>query len=367
MTDTTEASTDARTDATTTEAIAPARPATRHDGETPARAPRRALPSLSELRPARAGRPRPPGPRRPRRPNLPLPTPPQRAPRDERWWIGVVVLVASLVLLSFVAHAAVFSAFQHHRAQTIAYDELRTSVAKGTAPVNQIQVANGQTVETGSMNPVGMPVGLLEAPSIGLSEVILEGSSGETLRSGIGHRRDSVMPGQPGTSVVLGRQTTYGGPFSQLYRLQPGDDVRVTTGQGTHTYRVLGLRRDGEAPPTSDATTARLELQTADGLALFPSGVLTVDAELVSDPAPPGVRAMLYPALPDDERAMAGDPSAWFSTFFLATLLAAAAGGVIWLWHTWGRRQAWVIAVPLIIALGVATADLAMGALPNLL
>ena len=363
MTDTTEAS----TDAATTEVIAPARPATRHDTEAPSRASRRPLPSLTSLRPSRAGRPRPPGPRRPRRPKLPLPNPPQRAPRDERWWIGVVVLTASLVLLSFVAHAAVFSTLQHHRAQTIAYDGLRTAMAKGTAPVNQIQVAPGQTIETGSMNPVGTPVGLLEAPAIGLSEVILEGTSGDTLRSGIGHRRDSVMPGQPGTSVVLGRQTTYGGPFSQLYRLQPGDDVRVTTGQGLHSYRVLGLRRDGEAPPPTEGATARLELQTADGLALFPSGVLTVDAELVSAPAEPGVLAMLYPALPDDERAMASNSSAWFSTFFLATLLAAAAAGSVWLWHTWGRRQAWVIAVPLIIALGVATADLAMGALPNLL
>lgn len=278
------------------------------------------------------------------------------------------MLTTSLLLLSFVAHVAVFSAFQHDRAQTLAYDELRVALAKGTAPVNQIQVEQGMTADEGTMTPIGTPIALLEAPSIGLSEVVRDGTSSETLRSGAGHRRDSVIPGQPGTSVVLGRQATYGGPFSQVYRLAPGAEIRVTTGQGESTYRVLGLRRAGDpAPATPTGTQGRLELQTADGLALFPSGVLHVDAELVSKAKAPGVRFMGYPALPDDERAMGADGSAWFMAFFFFAFLAAAAGGFVWLWRRWGPRQAWLVGMPVMVTLGVVTADMVMAALPNLL
>lgn len=354
-------------DAEVTEVLAATAPPSRVDGGAKASRPERDADLLAGFRIPRSrggGGARPPR----RRGRLPLPAPSQKAPRDGRWWAGVAVLTASVLLLSFVAHAAVFSAFQHYRGQTIAYEELRDSLAKGTAPVNQIQVEQGQSTEDGTMNPIGTPIALLEAPSIGLSEVVLEGSSSDTLRAGIGHRRDSVMPGQAGKSVVLGRQSTYGGPFSQIYRLTPGDEIRVTTGQGESTYRVLGLRRAGDPVPAAPTgKQGRLELQTADGLALFPSGVLHVDAELTTTAKAPGARFMGYPALPDAERAMGANPSAWFTAFFLFVFLAAAAAAVIWLWRSWGRWQAWLIGVPLILALGVATADVVIGALPNLL
>lgn len=305
--------------------------------------------------------PRPPKPpRTARRPRLSQPPRPL-APRDGRWWTGAVVLTASLLLLAFVAHVAAFSAFQHYRAQTLAYGELRTSLAKAETPVGQLAAED-------RMVALGTPVALLEAPAIGLSEVVLEGSTGDVLRGGPGHRRDSVMPGQPGTSVILGRQTTYGGPFAQVYRLKPGDEITLTTGQGVNTYRVFGLRRAGDPlPPALTGTQGRLELQTADGLALFPSGVLHVDAELVSKAQQSPSRVMSYPALPPDERAMGQDPGAWFTAFFAFVFFAAAGLGMWWLWQRWGRWHAWLVGVPVLTALGVATADIVMNALPNLL
>jgi len=327
----------------------------------PARRERPGAAQRARARAATASRPRGPRPPRPRRYRLPLPGPRPRAPRDGRWWAGVAVLTASVLLLSFVVHAVGFSAFAHYRAQTLAYGELRTSLAKAETPV-------GQLTDADVMTEMGTPVALLEAPTIGLSEVVLQGSSSDVLRSGIGHRRDSVMPGQDGTATILGRQSTYGGPFSQLYRLQPGDPITVTTGQGDSVYLVLGLRRAGDPqPPAREAGTGRLELQTADGLALFPSGVLYVDAELVSTVQQTPSSVMGYPALPPEERAMGQQSGSWFIAFFFAVFLAAAAAGVIWLWRTWGRWQAWLIGVPVLLALGVATADVVMDALPNLL
>lgn len=298
--------------------------------------------------------------RPPRPPRLPQPPRPL-APRDGRWWAGAALLTASLLLLGFVAHTAAFSAFQHYRAQTIAYDELRVTLAKAETPV-------GQLTDEETMVALGTPVALLEIPAIDLSEVVVEGSTSDVLRSGPGHRRDSVMPGQSGLSVILGRQTTYGGPFADLYRLAPGDDITITTGQGVNTYRVFGLRRAGDPmPPDLAANKGRLELQTADGLALFPSGVLHVDAELVSKTQQKPSLVMSYPALPPAERAMGQDSGAWFIAFFAFVFFAAAGVGMWWLWTRWGRWHAWLVGVPVLVALGVATADIVMNALPNLL
>jgi LPXTG-site transpeptidase (sortase) family protein len=304
---------------------------------------------------------RPPRAPRPARSRLPQPGPRPKAPRDGRWWAGAAILTASLLLLSFVAHVAVFSAAQHHRAQAIAYTDLREGLAKAETPV-------GQLVGEEDMTPIGTPVALLEAPSIGLSEVVLEGSNSNVLRSGIGHRRDSVMPGQSGTAVILGRQLAYGGAFSQVNRLVPGDEITVTTGQGTNTYRVASLRRAGDPMPEAlGRGEGRLELQTADGLALFPSGVLHVDAELVSPVQETPSKVMGYPALPPDERAMGSNDDAWFSAFFAFVFFVGAGIGMWWLWRSWGRWHAWLVGVPVLVALGVVTSDLVMNALPNLL
>ncbi|PZQ89830.1 MAG: sortase [Leifsonia xyli] len=285
-----------------------------------------------------------------------------RAPRDTRWWAGAVLLAVSLLLVAFVVQATLLSGLQHERAQQILYDQLRQDLAEGTAPTGQLDYV------TEEMVPLGQPVALLEIPSLGLREVVLQGSDSEVLRSGVGHRRDSVMPGQAGTAVLLGRQLAYGGPFSGLVRLQPGDEIRVTTAQGEHSYRVLGLRRAGDPMPAAlRSGDGRLELQTADGLALFPSGVLYVDAALISESQQKPSTVMAYPALPLEERAMGQLENGWYPVFFGLCVLVAAGIGTIWLWRRWGRPHAWLVAFPVLLAIGVVVADTAMDALPNLL
>ncbi|PWC04315.1 sortase [Agromyces badenianii] len=292
---------------------------------------------------------------------LPSAEPRQLAPRDTRWWAGAAVLTLSLLLLGFVGHVAVFSTFQHHKAQEIGYQELRTSLAKAEAPVGQLDFDE-------QMVPLGTAVALLQIPAVGVSEVVAEGTTAEVLRSGAGHRRDSVMPGQAGTSVIMGRQTAYGGPFGSLNRLEPGDEITVTTGQGTHVYQVLGLRRAGDPMPEPlRPKHGRLELITADGLALFPSGALHIDAQLTSTAQSTPSKVMAYQALPIPERAMGQDATAWFIAFFSLVFFAAAGITLWWLWKTWGRWQTWLVGVPLMLVLGVTSADIVMNALPNLL
>ena len=285
----------------------------------------------------------------------------QLAPRGAAWWWGAAVLALAVLLLSFVAYATTFSWLQYNRAQTLEYGQLRSSLAQATTPVGQLD-------NNGNLVVPGTPIALLSIPSLGISQVVAEGTTGSVLRSGPGHRRDTVMPGQAGLSVIMGRQTTFGGPFGSINQLVPGETITVTTGQGLNTFRVIDVRHQNDPQPSAIPTGGgRLELITADGLPLAPVGGLYVDAELVSKVQTTPSLVMTYPALPDEERAMGQDSSAWAVAGAALALFLAVDLLLAWLWRVWGRRQAWLIGVPVAVVLAATVADQVLNALPNLI
>ena len=318
--------------------------------------------------PAPAARPTPRAPTVPpklpfwlRQPRKRPPRPPRPTPRDGRWWVGVVWLVLSVMLLGFVAHVALFGILQHTRNQATGYSDLRTSLAKAETPLGQLDL-NNKLVEPGT------PIALIKIPKIGLAEVIREGTTSDVTRLGVGHRRDTVIPGQAGTSVLFGRQSAYGGHFGALSALVPGDTISVTTGQETRTFTVFGLRRAGDPlPQTLAANAGRLELVTADGPALISSGVLYIDASLKGKPSETPATAFTERALEPDEKVMGSDTGGWLPLLFIFQWLVVAAVLTRWLLQKWGRWQTWIIAAPVLLVLGATTADLAMALLPNLI
>ncbi|QIQ02172.1 sortase [Streptomyces liangshanensis] len=272
--------------------------------------------------------------------------------------LGAILCVLAAVLLGFVASLTVVGHLQHARDQEVAHDELRKQLALGTAPVGQRTYDNKPLA-------LGAPVALLRIPVLGLREVVAEGTTSGVLMSGPGHRRDSVLPGQAGTSLIMGRQWGYGSPFVHLDRLPTGAVIEVTTGQGKAVYRVTGVRRPGDPlPPAIGAGGGRLTLITATGEAYTPSGLLRVDAELTSpvQPAPPRSGR-----IDEAEEALAGESGAWLSVFLRCQLLLAAALLTVWAHRVWGRWQTWICAVPVLAAAGLAVASSATRLLPNLL
>ncbi len=290
----------------------------------------------------------------------PEPPPPARredvAMRLAGQWVGILAVVG----LSFLVHIGLVGAVQHERDQAARHEAFRAELALATAPVGPVD-ADGRPLASGA------PVALLEIPSLGVVEVVGEGTSSGVLRSGPGHRRDTVLPGQAGVSVIAGRRAAYGGPFASLGMLRGGDRIVVTTGQGRHSYRVLGVRRAGDPVPQAPAEgKGRLTLMTADGPPFLPTDVVRVDADLVS-PAQDTPARLPSNALPAADEAMAGDPSALVPLVLWGQLLVAAAVVLVWLRHRVGGWQAWVIGVPVLAAVGAQVADQAAALLPNLL
>nr|WP_246416141.1 sortase [Nocardioides luti] len=250
----------------------------------------------------------------------------------------------------------VLGVVSQHREQDLLYGRFRTDLASATAPI-------------GPIVPVGDPVALLSIPHLGLQQVVVEGTaSGDTL-AGPGHRRDTVLPGQEGTSVVYGRASTYGGPFGHLPELRVGDAIQVVMAQGTKKFVVSGIRRAGDPLPTPPkAGAARLTLVTAEGTgrlaALAPESAVYVDADAKKAfPAPPGRPT----AVPETEKAMAADRGAIPLLTLCLALLLALTLGVIAARQRWSTALVWVVASPLALALSWATTDVVMRLLPNLI
>jgi LPXTG-site transpeptidase (sortase) family protein len=295
-------------------------------------------------------------------------TSPSAAPEEARPRLSPgqqVVRSALLVLftLSFglLLQLLVVSSLQHNARQGQRFKDLRGALANGVA-------STGSVDQNGASLPLGSPLLYLEIPSIGVHEAVVEGTTSSTLFGGPGHRRDTVLPGQAGTSVVMGRRSTFGGPFNRLPELAKGAAIRATTAQGTFDFVVLDVRRDGDPMPAAPAAQhSRLVLITAGGSSLFPSGLLYVDADLKGDAT--GGPAPIHSAasLPTAERPMHGDTrTVWALVLWLQALLVAAVGSV-WAFHRWGKPQAWIAFFPLLVLLGLAAAGELVRLLPNLM
>jgi LPXTG-site transpeptidase (sortase) family protein len=276
--------------------------------------------------------------------------------------VGVTAMVVLTALAAgLVVHLLLLSGLEHRSAQQRAYDRFRYELAQGTAPVAQTE-RSGQLVE------LGAPVALIEIPSLHVREVVGEGTMGSVLMDGPGHRRDTPLPGQAGSSVILGRAAAYGGPFKHLHELQPGATITVTTGQGVSKFSVIGRRGSGDpAPPPVASGKGRLVLVTATGLPFVPGGVLRVDADLDTQTFPTPASVIPSGSLPNSEQPLGTDTSTLWALVLWLEALVLVAVGMVWSWHRWGRHQTWIVLAPLAVLISLYVVNEFMRLLPNLL
>lgn len=292
-------------------------------------------------------------------PPQPAPAPPDRSP--VRRAAATALLILSGSLLGFAVYIGLISQLHFDRAQHTAYANFRTELAQATAPVGPTQPTNPNAL----LVP-GTAMAVLDIPEIHQKLVVFEGTSGQVLEDGPGHLRDTVFPGQVGVSEIMGRASTYGGPFGELDQLNPGDRFTVTTGQGVEDYVVLDVRRAGDPEPLLVGGQSRLVLETADGPPYLPSGVLRVDANLTSAVQQTPPQVLTSNELPPSEKPLAVDSTAWYPLVLWLQGLVLVAALITWARTKWGRWQVWLVAVPVIGFFGLSVADQVARLLINL-
>jgi sortase A len=261
--------------------------------------------------------------------------------------------------LWFLLYSLVLSGMQEHGSQTRLYDQYRLQLAAETAPL-------AEPIKVGS------PVAMMSAPSAGIRNlVVVEGSTSRLLTKGPGHLSNTPLPGQIGTSIILGRSVTYGAPFRDITKMKVGDQLTVTTGEGVFRFRVEDVRLPGESlPPLLKTNQSRLTLVTSasggwrSGWA--PTHTVYVDALLAHGRAQ-AVPAGLTSTVSAASRPMQGDASGLVPFIFWLEALLIVSVAVGWSWLRWGRMQTWIVGAPIFLFALWGTTNELMRFVPNLL
>jgi sortase A len=81
----------------------------------------------------------------------------------------------------------------------------------------------------------GDVLGRVDIPRLGMSVVILQGSSSRQLRLGAGHIEGTVLPGEAGNSGIAGHRDTF---FRNLKDIRTRDEIQLQTTSGLFRYEV---------------------------------------------------------------------------------------------------------------------------------
>lgn len=182
--------------------------------------------------------------------NLLAARPRERSGRVLRW-LGTLFLLAALTFGGYWAWLLWGTGIETARAQ----GDLRTEIAEridnprwaGPSDAGGSGGAGGGSASGGvdkappadlRLAP-GDPVAILRIPRIGLSMVVVEGTSPEMLKRGPGHYEGTALPwDETGRVAIAGHRTTYMQPFWALNELRAGDLIELKTEFGTFRYSV---------------------------------------------------------------------------------------------------------------------------------
>ncbi len=216
-----------------------------------------------------------------------------KPPRDWRWVVGGIgrtLITLGLMMFAFVAYQLWGTGIQTAQAQRTLSREFDELVANTPAETTTIATTNTQPTTTDPVNgtapidtvaptttlaavaPIAQPipdaeeaVARLEIPRMGLNRIVVEGATASALTKGPGHFPETPLPGQLGNAAIAGHRTTHLHPFFDIDKMQPGDEIIVTTLNGRYVYQVTGTEVVGpddyaEVIPTPDRTKATLTL-----------------------------------------------------------------------------------------------------------
>jgi sortase A len=284
--------------------------------------------------------------------------------------VGIALTLLAVVVLGFVGYLYFLSGVQEARAQTTLYARLRGELAGAVAPTGA--AIPGHPASPASLAAVpGDPVAVLDIPSIGIANlVIVEGTSPENLTLGPGHLRDTPLPGQAGISVVFGRRATFGAPFGRLPLLKLGAVITTTTSQGEARYQVIHVSDSSKSVPF-DQLPNQLLLVTADSK-LAPAHYIEVEATFIG-PVVAGTAASTpfpqsgyLPQVSAAEAALGRDSYALIPAMAWAIALAAVALLGSYLAARWARWPAWIVTIPVLLAIIWNLYQALSALLPNL-
>jgi sortase A len=151
--------------------------------------------------------------------------PPPAPPRRRAVWrmLERILLVIGVVTLGYCAYVVI---------------ESRLYQAWENRELDKILASAPPRPQTRAARPAPAPgsvIGRIEIPRLEVSTVIRAGTDARTLRLAVGHIPGTALPGESGNIGLAGHRDTF---FRRLRDIQPDDEIRVVTPEGTYVFRV---------------------------------------------------------------------------------------------------------------------------------
>lgn len=154
--------------------------------------------------------------------------------------VGELLITAGVFLLLFVGWQLWWTDVVANQQQAAVGQDLRSQWKDPLASDSPIRAPVGDPMVLPEPSR-GTAFGFIHVPRFGSgwnARPILEGTSLDVLEEGVGHYKNTAMPGQVGNFAIAGHRVTYGRPMFQIEELQQGDAIVIETEQGWYTYRV---------------------------------------------------------------------------------------------------------------------------------
>jgi sortase A len=176
--------------------------------------------------------------------------------RGRRWLrrLGNACICIALLLAAYAAVIVVWgdpvTAYYEHRQQAHLSRALERSSASFVHQQERVQIQSPHHVRNvtpaarawaAQLHP-GAPFGRIVIGRLGISQVVVQGTSSGDLQRGPGHYATTSVPGLKRVTAIAGHRTTFGAPFRHIDNLRAGDLIALQLPYGTFSYRVTGHR-----------------------------------------------------------------------------------------------------------------------------
>lgn len=160
--------------------------------------------------------------------------------------IAIGMMGIGLILLALPRVGSLYTKYQQQQMYQ-SYLESATQLENSMQIMNET-LSSGreegeevlESVPIAPQTPNGLEVmGIVSIPKIDINLMFVEGVTKQALKFAVGHMPGTAMPGEVGNCALAGhRSYTFGEYFNRLDEVEVGDEIQITRGKETYTYKV---------------------------------------------------------------------------------------------------------------------------------
>ena len=160
--------------------------------------------------------------------------------------IAIGMMGIGLILLALPIVGSLYTKYQQQQMYQ-SYLESATQLESSMQIMNET-LSSGreegeevlESVPIAPQTPNGLEVmGIVSIPKIDINLMFVEGVTKQALKFAVGHMPGTAMPGEVGNCALAGhRSYTFVEYFNRLDEVEVGDEIQITRGKETYTYKV---------------------------------------------------------------------------------------------------------------------------------